>query len=100
MLSIIKIRRTFKLFENVQSREELQTLIRNPETRGAAIEMIASENHIPRFLATTIYNKIMKTVDVQKDEPANRYAWVYQSSGLKLVKIYPAVYKEETWPFP
>ena len=67
VLSAIKIRQVFKLMESVQSRQELQTLIRNPETRDAAIEMLASENRIPRFLATKIYNKIIQRIDAQND---------------------------------
>ena len=65
LVSAIKIRQVFKLLENVKSKEELQTLIQNPDTRDAAIEMIASENRIPHFLATKIYNKVLNTMDKQ-----------------------------------
>lgn len=55
-----RVYRLMKLFENIQNREQLMDLIQQVETQEAAIDLIASENKLPRFLARRIFNTFMK----------------------------------------
>jgi hypothetical protein len=56
ILAAIKVRRVFRALERAGSREELLAQLRSPDTREAAIDLIASENRIPRFLAARVFN--------------------------------------------
>ena len=58
ILSAIKIRQIFKRLEQVKSKEELKEIINKKESQEAAIDLIASENKIPKFLAKRIYTAI------------------------------------------
>jgi hypothetical protein len=55
-LAALKARRVFRAIEQTRSNEELMAALRSPETREVAIDIIASENHIPRIIATRVYN--------------------------------------------
>lgn len=54
-LAAIKVRRVFHAIDRVRSKDDLLTTLRSPEARDVAIDLIASENHIPRFLAARVY---------------------------------------------
>lgn len=55
LLTAAKVRAVFRAIEKVKSRDELVTILRSPEARESAIDLIASENHIPRFVAARVY---------------------------------------------
>ena len=55
LIAAVKIRRVFRAIEAAKSRDELIATLRSPDAREAFIDLIASENHIPRFLATRVY---------------------------------------------
>ena len=59
VLALIKIRRVFKAIERVRSRDDLLGTLRSANARDTAIDLIASENHIPRFLAARVYNLLL-----------------------------------------
>ena len=46
--------------------QELKQLIQSDDSREAAIELIASENRIPKFLAKKVLNYLIKAIDEQK----------------------------------
>lgn len=54
ILAAIKVRRVFRSIERARSKDELLAQLRSPEARDVAIDLIASENHIPRFLAARV----------------------------------------------
>jgi len=60
LISAIKVRKLFKAIENAQSGDQLRKLIKRNESREAIIELIASENHVPKFIANRIYNLALK----------------------------------------
>ena len=43
-----------RALEQATSREELLAQVRSPDTQAVAIDLIASENHIPRVLAARV----------------------------------------------
>lgn len=55
LLAALKVRAVFRAIERARSKSDLLKALQSPETREVAIELIASENHIPRFLAARVY---------------------------------------------
>ena len=55
LIAAVKIRRVFRAIEGAKSREALVATLRSADARDAFIDLIASENRIPRFLATRVY---------------------------------------------
>jgi len=70
ILSAIKIRRVFKAIEMAQSKEKLKEILKSTEAQDVAIGLIASENHIPRFLAKKLYFAAMRKLSVKESSPA------------------------------
>ena len=60
IISAIKIRRVFRAIELAQSPAKLREIVHSQESRDLAVEMIASENRIPKFLAQKVYNMALK----------------------------------------
>jgi hypothetical protein len=54
LLSIVKVRAVFRAIEHAKSHEEILTVLRSDAARDVAIEHIASEYRIPRFLAARV----------------------------------------------
>lgn len=59
VLALIKIRRVFKAIERARSRDDLLGTLHSADARDMAIDLIASENRIPRFLAARVYNLLL-----------------------------------------
>lgn len=59
VLALIKIRRVFKAIERARSRDDLLGTLCSADARDTAIDLIASENRIPRFLAARVYNLLL-----------------------------------------
>ncbi len=55
ILAAIKIRRVFRALEMAKSREQLGEILHSQDSQDVAIELIASENRIPKFLAKKVY---------------------------------------------
>jgi len=60
MLAALKARAVFRALEQAQSEGRLREALRAHETREVVVGLIASENHIPRFLAALVYRLLMK----------------------------------------
>jgi len=60
MLAALKVRSVFKTIETARSPEELRATLSSVETQDAVIDLIASENRIPRFLAARVYRMLVK----------------------------------------
>ena len=59
LLAALKIRSVFRAIERARTKDDLIGILRSPEGRDAAIDLIASENHIPRFLAARVYQLLV-----------------------------------------
>lgn len=70
LLSAIKVRRVFRAIEAAASKGALLETLRSKETRDAAIDFIAMENRIPRFLATRVYGLLLERFSSQLTSPA------------------------------
>lgn len=60
VISAIKARQVMRALELAKSREELERIIHSQDSRQVAIDLIASENKIPKFLARKIYDAAIK----------------------------------------
>ncbi|MGH7336011.1 MAG: hypothetical protein ACREI7_00415 [Myxococcota bacterium] len=56
LLATIKARRVFRAIERAATREDLLVVIRTADSREVATDFLASENHIPRFIAARVYD--------------------------------------------
>jgi hypothetical protein len=54
LLAAIKVRTVFRAIERAKSKESLIQALRSAEARDVAIDLIVSENRIPRFLASRV----------------------------------------------
>ena len=55
LLALVKIRSVLRVIEHATTKEDLLAMLRHPETRDAAIDWIATENRVPRFIAKRVY---------------------------------------------
>jgi hypothetical protein len=60
ILSVIKIRRVFKAIEMAQSKEKLKEILNSKEAQEVAVDLIASKNRIPKFLAKKLFFAAMR----------------------------------------
>jgi hypothetical protein len=68
LLAAIKVRRVIRAIEQAGSREHLLETLHSSETRDVAIDLIATENHIPRFLATRVYTLLVNRLSPEVEE--------------------------------
>lgn len=54
LIAAVRVRSVFRALEQVRTREQLVALWEKPETREAAVDLIARENRLPRFLARKV----------------------------------------------
>ena len=59
LLAALKVRSVFKMLEHAHVQGRLPEALRSRETRDLAIELIARENHMPRFLAGKVYRMLV-----------------------------------------
>lgn len=59
LIALVKVRTVFRALERVRTKEELLATLRSADARDVAIDLIATENHIPRFLAVRVYNLLL-----------------------------------------
>jgi hypothetical protein len=58
LLAAIRVRRLFRRLETAGSRAELAATLGGAEAEEVVIDLLASENGIPRFLARRIYRHV------------------------------------------
>lgn len=59
LLSLIKVRAVFRAIEASRSREAFIDVLRSADARDVAVDHIASEYGIPRFLAVRVLNLVV-----------------------------------------
>jgi hypothetical protein len=69
ILTAIKVRRVFSALETAQSKEKLEEILSSKEAQDAAIDLIAAENHIPKFLAKKLFFAAVRKLSVKEDSP-------------------------------
>ena len=64
LLSLVKVRKVFRAIEHATSHAEVLAIVRSDEAKEVAIEHIASEDRIPRFLAARVVRLLAERLDV------------------------------------
>lgn len=59
VLMAVKVRQVFRAIEMARSKDELMAALRSDEGRDVAINLIAAENHVPRFIAERVYELLV-----------------------------------------
>ena len=62
IVSIVKVRSVFRAIQQTRSRQELVAVLRSEDARNVAIDHIASEYRIPRFLANRVLNLVTERI--------------------------------------
>lgn len=60
LFMIVKVRSVFRAIELAGTTGDLEKALKSPDARDVAIDLIAAENHIPRFLASRVYDLLIK----------------------------------------
>ncbi len=60
LIAALKARAIFRTLESATSREEFVSALRSPEAREVAIQHLAVDNHIPKFVASRVFDGIVK----------------------------------------
>jgi hypothetical protein len=60
LIMLIKVRSVFRSMERVGSHEQLAQALESPDAKHVAIDLIATENHIPRLVAAWIYQRLIR----------------------------------------
>lgn len=71
LLSALKIRAAFRAIERSREPGQLRELIQSEKSQDAVIDLIASENGIPKFLATRVYRLMLKRISSRAGSPDN-----------------------------
>ena len=67
VLMMIKVRRVFRALESAGTRGQLEEVLKSPDAKDVAIDLIATENHMPRFLASRVYRLLIGRLARQPD---------------------------------
>ena len=65
LLAVVKVRRVFRAIEGAKSKDELMKALRSDDSREVAIDFIATDSHIPRFLARRVYGLLVARVSTR-----------------------------------
>lgn len=64
LLGALAARRVFRAIEQASSSDELRRALRRDDTRDLAIDLIAAEHGLPRFVAARIYRWLVRRLPV------------------------------------
>ena len=59
LLMLTNVRRMFRALESAGTRGQLEEVLKSPDAKDVAIDLIAAENHIPRYLASRVYRLLI-----------------------------------------
>ncbi len=59
IVMMLKVRSVFRAIRAARSQGELATALQSPDARDVAIDFIATENRIPRFVAARVYKLLI-----------------------------------------
>jgi len=69
LLAAVRVRSVFRAIERAHAQGRLKEALASKETQDAAVDIIASENHIPRFLAVKVYRLLVRKWANAQDSP-------------------------------
>ena len=67
LLAALKVRSVFRSLERALAQGCLKEALQRKETQEVAVDFIASENRIPRFLAAKVYRRLAERLAARDD---------------------------------
>ena len=64
LISLVKVRTVFRAIEQATSREEIVAILRSDAARNVAIDHIATEYRIPKFIAARALNMVAERIQL------------------------------------
>lgn len=93
LLAALKVRRVFRAIERAKTKDDLLATIRNAETQDLVIDLIASENRMPRFLAAHVYRLLLRRFSsmaapaVYRRPPESSVRRLLEAAGLPIADL-------------
>jgi hypothetical protein len=69
LLMAVKVRAVFRAIESATSRDNLEAVLKSSDARDVAIDLIATENRIPRFVARRVVNLLLSRLSNGESAP-------------------------------
>lgn len=69
ILATLKVRAVLEAIERAQTQDRVAEVLRSGEARDVAIDFIASEHRIPRFLADRVYRHVADRLAASMNSP-------------------------------
>jgi hypothetical protein len=66
LVMIVKVRSIWRRLEQATNQDERRRLLLSPESRHVAIDVIASETRLPKFLARRVYHRVVRRLIIQQ----------------------------------
>ncbi len=60
LIALVRVRRFLRLLQSARSADDARKRLTDPEGRELAIELIAAESRIPKWLARLVYRKLLE----------------------------------------
>jgi hypothetical protein len=60
LLAAAKVRQVMRAIELARTGDDLVAALKSPEARDVAIDLIAADNHLPRFAAVWLYERLVR----------------------------------------
>jgi hypothetical protein len=71
IISVVKIRKIMKAFEAARTPGEMKNILLSEESRETVIDLIATENRIPKFVAKRVFSLLLQRLsDPEKTRTA------------------------------
>ena len=69
LVMILKVQSLWRRLEQATNQDERRRMLLSPESRDVAIDVIASETRLPKFLARRVYDRVVRRL---MDQAAGR----------------------------
>lgn len=69
LLAAARLRKIFKALELARDPEQVKEILASAEAKEAAVDLVASENRIPRFLARRIVDAALRRLSPDPSRP-------------------------------
>lgn len=60
IIAAVRVRKFFRALESIGSKQELQALMRRGDSEDAIVDLIATDNGLPRFVARRMYHYLRR----------------------------------------
>jgi hypothetical protein len=66
LIMMVKVRSIWRRLEQAANQDQRRELLLSPESKNVAIDVIASETRLPKFLARRVYDRVVQRLMTQR----------------------------------